>query len=153
MQTQLMQNQRQVEQIVQQVAQWAGFNRLILAAALVGSQARGTAHDESDIDLMLLTRQPLLFRRSTNWLSEIHWGHRRIESWKDKDYGAVWSRHVHLNDEIGHTEVELSFGHTDWASTNPLDSGTQRVIRDGCHILYDPEERLTQLVLVVSQRS
>ena len=73
--------QKQVEQLVQRITQWASGHRLILAAALVGSQARGTAHAKSDIDLMFLTEQPLLFRTSTDWLCEIDWGDLQIESW------------------------------------------------------------------------
>ena len=125
-----------------------------IAAALVGSHACGTARAESDIDLMFLTKQPLLFRASTDWLREIDWGDRQIESWQDKEYGAVWSRHLHLDTGgVGCAEVELSFGQPDWAAIAPLDSGTQRVVRDGCRILYDPEERLTQLVQFVSNQS
>lgn len=145
---------KQVEQIVQQATQWAIGHQLILAMALVGSQARGTARAESDIDLMLLSKQPLFFRTSTDWLYEIDWGDRRIESWRDKDYGAVWSRHIYLDaGNTGCTEVEFSFGQPAWASIAPTDPGTQRVVRDGCHILYDPEERLTQLVRFVSEQS
>lgn len=145
--------QKQVEQIVQQVTHWAMDHRMIIAAALVGSQARGTARAESDIDLMLLTEQPLLFRTSTYWLREIDWSGRRIESWEDKKYGAVWSRHVYLDASADCTKVELSFGQPNWASIAPLDPGTQRVVYDSCRILYDPEDRLTQLMKFVSQQS
>lgn len=144
--------QKQVEQIVQQVTQWARGHRMIIAAALVGSQARGTARAESDIDLMFLTKQPLLFRASIDWLREIDWGDRRIESWEDKEYGAVWSRHVYLDTDADCIEVELSFGQPDWASIAPLDPGTQRIVRDGCRILYDTEDRLAQLIRFVSQQ-
>lgn len=146
--------QEQVGKIVKRIARWAIDYPLILAAALVGSQARGTAHAQSDIDLMLLTEQPLLFKTSIDWLNEIDWGDRRIESWKDKDYGAVWSRHVHLNtSDAGYTEVELSFGQMNWASIDPLDPGTRRVVRDGCYVLYDSEEKLTRLLRFVSEQS
>ena len=102
--------QTQVEQIVQQVTEWARSHQHILAVALVGSQARGTAHAESDIDLMLLSEQPLLFKASTDWLSEIDWGTLRIRKWEDITYGAVWSRHGYLHvDAARCVEVELSF--------------------------------------------
>lgn len=142
--------QKQVRQLVQQMVQWASGHQFILAAALVGSQARGTADAKSDIDLMFLTEQSLLFRTSTDWLREINWGDRRIESWQDKEYGAVWSRHLYLYaDDTERVEIELSFGQPDWAAITPLDPGTQRVVRDGCRVLYDPEERLTKLVQFV----
>ena len=145
--------QKQVEQLVQLMTQWASGHQFILAAALVGSQARGTAHAKSDIDLMFLTKQPLLFRTSTDWLREINWGDHQIESWQDKEYGAVWSRHLYLYaDNIGRAEIELSFGQPDWAAIISLDPGTQRVVREGCRVLYDPEERLTKLVRFVSDQ-
>lgn len=145
--------QKQVEQIVQQVTEWAAAHQLILAMALVGSQARGMAHAKSDIDLMFLSEHPLFFKKSTDWLSEIDWGDRSIKSSADRDYGAVWSRHVYLNTYYAAClEVEFSFGYPDWASITPLDSGTQQVVRDGCRILYDPEERLAQLVRFVSEK-
>ena len=142
--------QKQVEQIIQQVVYWAVSQESVLAVALVGSQARGTATAESDIDLMFLARQPLRFRTSADWLKEIGWGDRHIESWEDKDYGAVWSRHVQLNTStLSRVAVELSFGQSSWASIAPLDAGTQRVVRDGCRILYDPREYLSPLVQLV----
>ncbi|EDX83172.1 hypothetical protein S7335_351 [Synechococcus sp. PCC 7335] len=145
--------QSQVEQIVQQVTYWAVSQESILAAALVGSQARGTATAKSDIDLMFLARQPLHFRMSTDWLSKINWGDLYIESWEDKVYGVVWSRHVQLNASNPHRiTVELSFGRLSWASITPLDTGTQQVVRDGCRILYDAEGHLSRLVrFVLSQ--
>ena len=141
----------QVELTIQRITQWAVSHPLILAVALVGSQARGTAHAQSDIDLMFLTEQPLLFRMSTDWLHEIDWGGCQVETWEDKDYGAVWSRHVSLSSSnVCYSAVELSFGRTSWASTAPLDSGTQQVVRDSCCILYDPEEKLAHLMRFVS---
>lgn len=140
---------------MQQVTEWARSHQHILAVALVGSQARGTAHAESDIDLMLLSEQPLLFKASTDWLSEIDWGTLRIRKWEDITYGAVWSRHVYLNvdlnvDDAGCVEVELSFGQPSWASIAPIDPGTQHVVRGGCRVLYDADAHLTQLVQFVS---
>lgn len=146
--------QRQVEQIIQQATYWAVSQESILAVALVGSQARGTATAESDIDLMLLARQPLHFRTSADWLNEIDWGDLHIESWEDRDYGVVWSRHAQLSNvsNTSRIAVELSFGRLSWASITPLDAGTQRVVRDGCRILYDSEGYLSQLVrFVLSQ--
>ncbi len=121
----------------------------MLAAALVSLWAHETARADLDVDLMFLAEQPLLFRRSADWLNDISWGDRRIESWEDKDYGAVWSRHVYLNGDSC-AESEFSLGRSAWASIAPLDLGTQRVVSDGCRILYDPEGILIQLIRFVS---
>ena len=40
------------------VTTWARPNKLILGVVLVGSYANGTAHEESDIDVVIVTVQP-----------------------------------------------------------------------------------------------
>lgn len=61
-----------IDRLIQQIVQWAASHKAIKAVALVGSWARGTAHAESDVDLMFLVEQPLPFRTSTDWLNEIY---------------------------------------------------------------------------------
>ncbi len=134
-----------VESIVDQVAHWAAKRCDISAVALVGSWARGAARVDSDIDFVLLTAHPLRFRHDDRWLNEIDW--RRfgstVATWRDADYGIVWSRHLQLADG---TEIEFGFGPLSWASVDPIDPGTFQVISDGCRILYDPQGLLTDLV-------
>lgn len=143
---------QQVDHIIQLIVQWAIEQQAISAAALVGSWARGTAHAKSDVDLMFLSKQPLLFRKNTDWVNEIKWGKHWVRSWKDKDYGAVWSRHVQLDSQpLNCVEIEFSFGHKTWASIDPIDPGTKEVVSDGCQILYDPEGSLSELVRSVSE--
>ena len=55
----------------------------------------------------------------------------------------VWSRHIYLSDT---TEVELSFGLPSWASVDPLDTGTAKVVSDGFYILYDPKKLMARLL-------
>ena len=142
----------QVDRQIQEIVRWAKSRREILALSLVGSWARGEAHDKSDIDLMFLTEKPLLFREDITWLSEIDWGDRHIEKWEDKNYDAVWSRHVYLHpNDAGYAEVEFSFGQSDWASISPLDSGTRQVVSDGYRVLYDPKGIIIRLVNFVSE--
>jgi len=143
---------QQVDHIIQLIVQWAIEQEAISAAALVGSWARSTAHAESDVDLMFLSKQPLLFRKNTDWVNDIKWGKHWVKSWKDKDYGAVWSRHVQLDSQLLNcVEIEFSFGHKTWASITSIDPGTKKVVNDGCRILYDPEEILTVLVKSVAE--
>lgn len=141
-------NAEKIKLIFEAVAQWASRQADIAAVALVGSWARGAARVDSDIDLMILTDSLTLFRQDEKWVNEIRWAdmNAEIAAWEDKDYGVVWSRHVCLNDE---TEIEFSFGSLSWASVEPVDAGTFRVISDGCRILYDPKGLLRELIATV----
>jgi hypothetical protein len=137
-----------VESILTETTRWAASRADIVAVALVGSWARGTARDDSDVDLVLLTLDPLWFRQSDRWLNEIHWGNigSTVATWRDADYGIVWSRHLQLVDG---TEIEFGFGPVTWASVDPVDPGTSQVVSDGCRVLYDPQGLLDELVTQV----
>ncbi|MBV8896679.1 MAG: hypothetical protein JO051_09220 [Acidobacteriaceae bacterium] len=120
----------------------------IRGLALVGSHARNQASACSDIDLIFLTENPGAFRDAA-WLTTIDWSRAALhpDRWTDEEYGIVWSRRVWL--DPGHV-IEFSFAPLLWADVSPVDSGTFRVISDGCQILYDPERLLTRLKNSVS---
>jgi uncharacterized protein len=62
-----------IEQILTQITQWSSANINIMGLALVGSYARGNPRTDSDIDLMLITPSPCLFRQYLEWIYEIKW--------------------------------------------------------------------------------
>ncbi len=138
-------NTERVNLILKEVTQWVTHRTDIAAAALVGSWARGAARVDSDIDLMFLAANPASFRQDEKWINEIQWAvvDAEIDYWEDEDYGVIWSRHVYLDNEI---ETEIEFGFPSWASVSPVDAGTFRVVSDGCRIVYDPENLLSQLI-------
>jgi hypothetical protein len=141
----MMATEDRVESILAEITAWAAKRGDLGAVALVGSWARGAARDDSDIDLVLLTLDPLWFRQNDDWLSQLNWHSigSPIAEWQDADYGIVWSRHLRLVDGI---KIELGFGPLAWASVDPIDAGTSRVISDGCRILYDPQNLLQNLL-------
>jgi uncharacterized protein len=112
---------------------WARSRSDVLALALVGSYARGTAGPHSDVDLVVLVPEPNAFRGDKTWLDQIAWSNRAVISQRDADYGSAWSRHV----ETDNYEIELTFAGPTWAATNPIDPGTARVISGGCRVLVD----------------
>jgi len=132
------------------IVQWAVNSPHILATALVGSYAQGTARLDSDIDIMVITSNPEFFRQETQWIYEIGWDQLglSIAGWKDAEYGLVRSRHVLLSNGL---EVEFSFGLPQWAAIDPIDAGTKQVILDGCWILLDPTGLLNQLLQHATQ--
>ena len=125
----------------------------------MGSYARGEATPESDIDLIAIASNPEFFRQNHDWMHQINWEsiNCKILAFNDAQYGAVWSRHIHLtkyltkyltnlSDDSTSMKIEISFGLPTWASVNPIDSGTFNVVSRGCKILYDSQGILTNLI-------
>jgi uncharacterized protein len=141
-----------IDRIVQMILAWARTETKVRAIALAGSLARGTARADSDIDLVVLTDAPEFFRADANWLDAINWSDvaARPLKWRDEEYGVLWSRRLWV--EQGRVEVEIGFARPAWANVNPLDPGTQRVVADGCRILYDPDGLLARLCAAVGGR-
>jgi uncharacterized protein len=120
---------------------WAARQPAILAVAVIGSHARGTARPDSDVDVIAIVDDPTQYLKTSTWLE--HFGN--VRSVSDEDWGSVQSKRVHYADG-----VEVEFGITDrkWAGTGPVDPGTRRVISDGIRVLYDPEGMLGSLLMV-----
>jgi uncharacterized protein len=134
----------EAERIIRIVLAWAMAQPTIRAVALVGSHARQTASQGSDIDFVMLALDPDRFRSDETWQAAIDWSGigARLANWRDEDYGALWSRRMWLEDDRG--EIEVGFAGPAWADVNPLDPGTRRVIADACVILHDPEGLLAR---------
>jgi uncharacterized protein len=133
-----------IESVLKAILAWAKAQDRIRAVALVGSRAGLAPRPDSDIDLVLLTEDPQAFRGDLCWLDAISWKLTSVRpsSWRDAEYGALWARHVSLNDGL---EVEFGFAPLSWANRSPLDAGTERVISSGCQILHDPDGLLAAL--------
>lgn len=138
-----------ISDLLNVILDWVYDQQTIRGVALVGSYARDAARPDSDVDIVCLTSDPTAFR-SDVWVSEIDWQKAglEVETWADKDYGGVWSRHIQM---INGLEVEMSFGALQWAKTNPIDAGTLRVMSDGHRILYDPDGILQRFVNVMPE--
>ena len=137
-------NSKKLNQILAVVRQFAISHSQIVAVALCGSQARGTARPDSDIDLSILVEDQQLFK-NTDWIAQIDFKKidEKIASFRDAAYGTVWSRHVFL--ESG-TEIEFSFANRSWADIDPIDGGTKKVVSDGYKVLHDPHQILIELL-------
>lgn len=112
--------------------------------ALVGSYARGAARSDSDIDLVILCAAPRAYRTDEGWPSELPWGRLglSVSSFRDHDYGKLWSRHVLLSSGV---KVEYGFASEEWACINPVDAGTYQVMNARHRILYDRDGKLREL--------
>jgi predicted nucleotidyltransferase len=112
------------------VIDWARSQPELLGAALVGSCARGTERDDSDIDLVFVTRNPTWWLETNEWLERFG----NVRTADLEDYGLVQSRRVRYENGI---EVEFGITTAEWLNTTPIDEGSLRVMSDGHRILDD----------------
>lgn len=113
---------------IEAVRAWAENTPEVAALVLVGSHARRAASPDSDIDLILLTRDPRLWVADTRWISTF--GEpvdRAIEAW-----GEVTSVRARYRDG---SEIEFGITGLDWGAGG--DPGSARVLRDGAIVLLD----------------
>ena len=129
---------QEVEAILERLTRWAEQRRDVRALALVGSRARGTPRGDSDVDVVLLTDSPSSYIDHDDWLASVG----GIRLLKTAEWGAITERRFAVQSGL---EVELGVGAPAWASVNPLDDGTRRVVSDGMRALYDPEGVLAAL--------
>lgn len=135
--------------ILRTVVEWARQREDVRGAALVGSHVRNQAHPGSDIDLVLLVQNPEGFRNAAS-LATIDWSGAGVRPTKsaDEEYGVMWCRRIWLEPDF---ELEVAFAPLSWADVSPIDKGTERVVSDGCRVLYDPDGLLKRLMLAVAR--
>ena len=117
----------------------AGVLPKVVAIGLAGSWARGQARPDSDVDIVLLTEQPGAALAATSWFSTFGDDTVLVRS---ADFGAIQERRLRLPDGL---LVEVGIGTPDWAWMDPVDAGTERVVRDGIVTLYNPRVLLAAL--------
>lgn len=136
------------DKLMEAVKTWAAKRNDVRAMALAGSWARGNPSIASDLDVVLLTDRASDYRNTATWLTQIEFGQAgyRVQSSKSAIYGVAWSEHVHLQPDA---EVELTFAKCSWASTDPIDEGTRRVVGDAFLIVFDKDRSLQRLAAPV----
>jgi predicted nucleotidyltransferase len=127
-----------IEELLVRVSRWARSNPDIEAVALVGSQARNEASPTSDIDLMLLCRNPVSYLGNHEWIT-LFGRPARIEK---EDWGKVTSLRVWYTEGL---EVEFGIASDDWG-TDPSDRGDGQVIRNGLIVLHEIDRKLSERV-------
>ena len=118
-----------VEQFLNEFSRWATDQDNIEAVALVGSYARGTATEASDVDLVVLANQPDLYLQERTWTQTFG----KIVNQRVEDYGKLISLRVRYADGL---EVEFGLTDASWAAA-PLDEGTREVISRGMKVLFE----------------
>ena len=95
----------------------------------MGSHARGTATDASDVDLVVLADDPRLYLQDRSWVQTFG----DVVSQDTEHYGNVVSLRVHY---VGQLEVEFGLTDVNWAAV-PLDPGTREVMSGGMRVLFE----------------
>ena len=134
---------RDITPFLDAVRQWAADHADVAAVLLVGSFARGTAHSESDVDLVVIMADPLPYLADAAWLSRFG----VVTRVQDEDWGLVQSRRTWY---AGGLEVEFGLTTRQWVATDPVDPGTREDVTDGAAIVYDPAGILAALLAAIS---
>lgn len=132
---------QEVELLLDRVAAWAATKPDLVAVAMVGSHARGTARADSDVDLVFMSSEPWRYTEDEDWAHELG-GEIRATAHR----GALIEQRVKIPSG---PELDIGIGSPHWASLTPVDPGTQRVAREGLRIVRDPEGILARLVQAV----
>jgi predicted nucleotidyltransferase len=121
--------------LIEDFMRWSRRRKDIRAVALVGSYARETATEISDVDLVIIAEKPEVYTTSTEWIRVFG----KAIAQQVEDYGKLISLRVWYESGL---EVEYGFTTRDWIKT-PLDKGTKRVIDDGLRVLFEKEALLS----------
>jgi len=121
---------------------WAAAQPDVVGVALIGAYARGSATEESDVDVIILTTEVRKYFREKQWVSLFGEAEKtEVEHW-----GRVKTLRAFYTDG---NEIEFNFSTPYWTNI-PVDSGTHQVVSDGMQILLDPQGILKAVQQVVS---
>ena len=137
---------RDVDGVIAGVRAWAAVRADVLAVGLAGSRARGTAGPSSDVDIVVITRDPEDYASADGPCAALPGGAVAVRT---RWWGPVLERRFRLPTGL---EVELGFAPPSWAAL-PVDAGTARVVGDGFVALHDPSGLLGRLVREVARTS
>jgi predicted nucleotidyltransferase len=125
-----------INEFINKFSDWAQTQPDVAALALVGSYARNTATETSDIDLVMITGQPDKYLTDLSWIR--HFG--QVNRYQIEDYGKLTSVRVWYKDG---SEIEYGITDKSWAAL-PLDAGTREVIEGGMRIIFEKENILSR---------
>lgn len=120
---------------IEDFMRWSKRRKDIRAVALVGSYARETATESSDVDLIVVSENPQSYLNDNDWARVFG----VVITKEIEKYGNLTSLRVWYESGL---EVEYGFTTREWTKT-PLDKGTKRVINDGMRVLFEKEVLLS----------
>lgn len=109
----------------------------IESVIMVGSYARGTNREDSDLDLCIITADKGEMVKNPDFVKEFG----IPDKMRTEYYGACTSVRVWYKDGM---EVEFGLVEPSWLS-QPLDEGTSSVLRDGYKVIVDKKQYFQHL--------
>ena len=129
-----------MEEFLKNIKKWAEKEKIIESIIMVGSYAKGTYIETSDIDLVIITsnkEEMLKNQEFINLFGDVN--KSQIEY-----YGACTSIRVWYMDG---KEVEIGIVDLTWIE-KPLDKGTKKVLNDGFKDIIDKKNNFKDLTIV-----
>mgnify|MGYP001780637230 CR=1 FL=1 len=111
----------------------------IESVIVVGSYARGTNKETSDLDFCIITTNKNKMIDNPDFVKMFG----TFEKMQTEHYGACTSIRVWYKDGL---EVEFGIVEPSWISV-PLDSGTHKVLSDGYKVIVDKKQYFQNLKL------
>ena len=122
-----------------ELSDWAARREDVQAIAIVGSWARGTARPDSDVDVVIITDQPDRYVSADDWAAVLG----ITDPLESKRWGLLTERRGRA---VSGLEIEFGITAPSWATIDPIDDGTLRVVMDGMRVVYDPKGILERLI-------
>jgi predicted nucleotidyltransferase len=116
---------------------WAATEAGIHAIALIGSYARKTATEVSDVDLIVVVSSPNIYLKYRQWTGLFG----NVVREQTELYGKCNSLRVWYDEGM---EVEYGFVDESWAAL-PVDDETRKIISDGMKVMFERKPLLSLL--------
>ena len=127
------------EEFFHELKEYARNTSHIESVLIVGSYARGTNKESSDLDIVIITSNKAGMIANRDFIQEFG----EVYKQQTEYYGACTSIRVWYKDG---KEVEFGIVEPSWIST-PLDTGTYQVLSDGYKIIIDKKRYFEDLKL------
>ena len=132
-------DEKKLEKFIKDIKEWAEKDVHIKSIIIVGSYARGTNTETSDIDLCIITTNKAEMVEKQDFVKIFG----EFEKKQTEYYGACTSIHVWYKDG---PEVEFGIVEPSWMSI-PLGDGTHKVLSDGYKVVIDKKQYFNNLEL------
>lgn len=128
-----------MKKFFEDIKKWAENEEDIQSIIIVGSYARGTYKETSDIDLIIITSNKKEMLKNQEFIKLFG----DVNKSQIEYYGPCTSIRVWYKDG---KEVEFGIVNPTWIE-KPLDKGTRKVLNDGFKVIIDKKEYFKNITL------